>query len=383
MATPTRKPRLLVLTPDFPPAPGGIQLLTYRLAAGMSGFDTRVLALDEPGAASFDARGELAVRRSRVDSRLGGAGRMAALNAAALVEAWRFRPDVTLSAHILASPATAVIRRALGAPTIQYFHANEIGDKPRLAAFATRRADVAVAVSSYTAGLIAATGAEPAELRLIPPGVEMPGDVTPEPAERAERPTLLTIARLRDSYKGHDVLIRALALVRAEVPDVELVVVGDGPLRGELERLAGTVGVAAAVRFLGTVSDDERDRWLRHADVFAMPSRLPADGLAGEGFGIVYLEAAAYGKPVVAGNVAGALDAVADGVSGLLVDPTDPRAVANALTSLLLDRELAARLGHAGAERAKSFAWPLVAARLEAVLLEQVAKRAGGAGPGG
>ena len=308
---------------------------------------------------------------------------MAALNAAALVEAWRFRPDVTLSAHILASPATALIRRALGAPTIQYFHANEIGGKPRLAAFATRRADVAVAVSSYTAGLIAATGAEPAELRLIPPGVEMPGDVTPEPAERVERPTLLTIARLRDSYKGHDVLIRALALVRAEVPDVELVVVGDGPLRGELERLAETAGVAGAVRFLGTVSDDERDRWLRRADVFAMPSRLPADGLAGEGFGIVYLEAAAYGKPVVAGNVAGALDAVADGVSGLLVDPTDPQAVANALTSLLLDRELAARLGHAGAQRAKSFAWPLIAARLEAVLLEQVAKRAGGAGPGG
>jgi len=386
MATPTRKPRLLVLTPDFPPAPGGIQLLTYRLAAGMSGFDTRVLALDGPGAASFDARGELAVRRLRVDNRLGGPGRMAALNAAALVEAWRFRPHVTLSAHILASPATAVIRRALGAPTIQYFHANEIGGKPRLAAFATRRADVAVAVSSYTAGLIAATGAEPAELRLIPPGVEMPGDVTPELVElpeRAERPTLLTIARLRDSYKGHDVLIRALALVRAAVPDVELVVVGDGPLRGELERLAETVGVTGAVRFLGTVSDDERDRWLRRADVFAMPSRLPADGLAGEGFGIVYLEAAAYGKPVVAGNVAGALDAVADGVSGLLVDPTDPRAVANALTSLLLDRELAARLGHAGAERAKGFAWPLIAARLEAVLLEQVAKRAGGAGPGG
>src|ERR1035438_10349457 len=131
MATPTHKPRLLVLTPDFPPAPGGIQLLTYRLAAGMSGFDPRVLALDGPGAASFDARGELAVRRLRVDSRLGGPGRMAALNAAALVEAWRFRPDVTLSAHILASPATALIRRALGAPTIQYFHANEIGARAR------------------------------------------------------------------------------------------------------------------------------------------------------------------------------------------------------------------------------------------------------------
>lgn len=371
MGSPTRTPRLLVLTPDFPPAPGGIQLLTYRLAAGVKGFDTRVLALDGPGAESFDAHSGLSTRRARVDRRLGPA-RMAALNAAALVEAWRFRPDVVLVAHIVASPAAAAIRRALGARTVQYFHANEIGDKPKLAAFAARRADVVVAVSSYTAGLIEAVGASPAELRLIPPGVELPSDPTPE---RQTRPTLLTIARLRDPYKGHDVLIRALARVRAEISDVELVVIGDGPLRGDLERLASVVGVSDAVRFLGTVSDDERDRWLRRMDVFTMPSRLPSDGLAGEGFGIVYLEAAAYGKPVVAGNVAGALDAVADGETGLLVDPTDEQAVADALTRLLLDRELAERLGLAGAERARGFAWPLVAARLEAVLREQVVEK--------
>jgi len=370
MGSPTRTPRLLVLTPDFPTAPGGIQLLTYRLAAGVKGFETRVLALDGPGAASFDRHSGLSTRRVRVGKKLGPA-RMVALNLAALAEARRFRPDVILIAHIVASPAAAAIRRALGARTVQYFHANEIGGKPRLAAFAAGRADVVVAVSSYTAGLIAATGASPAELRLIPPGVELPSDPTPE---RPERPTLLTIARLRDAYKGHDVLIRALARVRADVPDVELVVIGDGPLRGDLERLASAVGVTDAVRFLGTVSDDERDLWLRRTDVFTMPSRLPSDGRAGEGFGIVYLEAAAYGKPVVAGNVAGALDAVADGETGLLVDPTDERAVADALTRLLSDRELARRMGVAGAERAKRFAWPLVAARLESVLLEQVAE---------
>jgi phosphatidylinositol alpha-1,6-mannosyltransferase len=371
MGSPTHTPRLLVLTPDFPPAHGGIQLLTYRLASGVKGFNTRVLAFDEPGAASFDAHSGLPTRRIRVDKRLGSA-RMAALNAVALAEASRFRPDVVLIAHIVASPAAAAIRRLLGARTVQYFHANEIGGKPKLAAFAARHADVVVAVSSYTAGLIAATGASPPDQRLIPPGVEIPGDPTPEPHER---PTLLTIARLRDAYKGHDVLIRALALVRREVPDVELVVIGDGPLRGDLERLASTVGVTDAVRFLGTVSDDERDRWLRRTDVFTMPSRLPADGRAGEGFGIVYLEAAAYGKPVVAGNVAGALDAVADGETGLLVDPTDERAVADALARLLLDPALARRLGGAGAERARGFEWPLVVARLEALLFEQVVEK--------
>ena len=84
------------------------------------------------------------------------------------------------------------------------------------------------------------------------------------------------------------------------------------------------------------------------AQLLAMPSRLPAGGFAGEGFGIVYLEAGAYGKPVVAGNVGGALDAVRDGETGLLVDPLDPLAVAEAIATLLSDRELAGRLGEGG-----------------------------------
>ena len=85
-----------------------------------------------------------------------------------------------------------------------------------------------------------------------------------------------------------------------------------------------------------------------------MPSRLPAGGFAGEGFGIVYLEAGAYGKPVVAGNVGGAVDAVLDGETGLLVDPTDALEVADAITRLLLDEQLATRLGGAGADRART-----------------------------
>ena len=204
-------------------------------------------------------------------------------------------------------------------------------------------------------------------MRLIPPGVDLPRDPRSVPAER---PSFLTIARLEDRYKGHDVLIRALGRVRMEVPDVEWIVIGDGPLRPELEQLARSCGVADAVRFLGAVSDELRDFWLRRADLLAMPSRLPGRGLAGEGFGIVYLEAGAYGKPVVAGNVAGALDAVADGETGLLVDPADSLAVANAISGLLLDRELAQRLGRQGRERARKFAWPEIARRVEAVLLE-------------
>ena len=264
---------------------------------------------------------------------------------------------MTLSVHIVTSPAAALIHRATGAPTVQYFHAKEIGAKPRLAAFAARHARATIAVSDYTARLVAATGATPAALSLIPPGVDLPAVAEPLPEPR---PTLLTIARLEDRYKGHDVIIRALPLIRAAVPDAQWVVIGDGPLRSGLERLAAAHGVADAIRFLGAVDDEERNAWLRRAHALAMPSRLPDGGFAGEGFGIVYLEAGAYGKPVLAGNVAGALDAVADGETGLLVDPADHLAVAAAATRLLRDRELAARLGAAGAARARELAWPRI-----------------------
>jgi phosphatidylinositol alpha-1,6-mannosyltransferase len=367
-------PRLLVITPDFPPAHGGIQQVAHRVAAGIRGFDTRVVALDGTGARAFDAGETFPIRRVRSNRRLRGA-RHLPLNALAFAEAVRFRPDVTLSVHLVASPAAAAIRALLGARTVQYFHAKEIAAKHKLAAFAAAKADVVIAVSSYTAGLVEATGAAPSDMRLISPGVELPADADAS-ALPAERPTFVTIARLEDRYKGHDVLVRSLVSIRERVPDVEWVVIGDGPLRGELETLAGTHGVADSVRFLGSVSDQERNSWLRRAQLLAMPSRLPGGGLAGEGFGIVYLEAAAYGKPVVAGNVAGAVDAVRDGETGLLVDPTDPVAVGDAIVRLLGDSELARRLGRAGAERARSFAWPVIVERLEEVLLEQTQRAA-------
>ena len=359
------RPRLLILAADFPPAHGGIQVLIHQLALGMSGFETEVLTLQAPGAQAFDAAQPLLTHRVRAP---GGShpARILALNAGALQSALRFRPHVTLSAHVLTSPAAAIIAATLRAPTAQYFYANEIVGKPRLSAFAARRADVVIAISSYTSSLIGATGAAPADVRLIAPGVELPAERSPLPAER---PTVLTIARLKDSYKGHDVLIRALAEVRRSVPEMQWIVIGDGPLRGSLEALAAECGLAEAARFLGALGDEERNAWLRRADVFAMPSRLPGGGLAGEGFGIVYMEASAFGKPVVAGNVAGALDAVADGVSGLLVDPTDASAVAGAVTRLLLDPALAQRLGRQGAERARDYAWPVIAERVQQTLL--------------
>jgi len=362
------RPRLLILTPDFPPAPGGIQVVAHRLASGLQDFDTTVIAPESPGAARFDAASGVRTHRVRGGGALRG-GRNVLLNAAALARGMSLRPRMTLSMHIVTSPAAAGVHRATGARTVQYFHAEEIGAKPRLAAFAAQRADASIAVSEYTAGLVAATGAAVHDLHVIGNGTDVPEHASP--LEHA-RPTILTIARIEERYKGHDTLVRALPLVLAKVPDAQWVVIGDGSLRPGLEALAASYGVSQAIQFLGAVGDEQRNLWLRRARLLAMPSRLPAGDFAGEGFGIVYLEAGAYGKPVVAGNVGGSLDAVRDGETGLLVDPTDPLLVAEAITRLLLDGELARRLGEAARWRALAHTWPHVVARVHDVLLAQL-----------
>lgn len=363
-------PRVLVLSPDYPPAMGGIQQLVHRIVSHTDRLEVRVITLDHDQAAEFDAGQPHDVVRVRRgwDRRLG----VAALNAHALEQARRFRPNVVLAAHIVTAPAAAVIRRVLGIPVVLYLYAKEIGASRQLARWAVKRSDVIIAISRYTEQLALSVGAERERIRLIPPGVD-PARITGEP--RRSTPTVLTVARLEDRYKGHDVLVRALPLIRARVPGAEWVVIGSGSLRRDIERLARGTRVEHAVRLCGALPDAERDAWLDRAHVLSMPSRLPAGSAAGEGFGIVYLEAGMHGIPAVAGNVGGAVDAVVDGETGLLVDPTDHVAVGNAIADLLNDPARAAEMGEAGARHAEAFAWPLIARRVEDLLLDTARAR--------
>lgn len=324
-----------------------------------------MVTMATPGDADFDARQPYAVRRV---AWLPRSRRLSFLwlNAVAVWEARRARPSVVLSGHIVTGLAARALKRLWRIPTVQYLHADEVRAAPRLADFALRGATAVVVVSRHTAEIARAAGVDAGRIHLIPPGVDL---VTEVDLRRDGPPTLLTVARLEDEYKGHDVVLHALTSIREGVPDVTWTVVGEGSLRRRLEALAAQYGVEAQVRFLGDLSDEERDRWYRSAHVFVMPSRLPPGG-GGEGFGIVYLEAAAHGLPVVAGNVAGARDAVVDGETGLLVDPTDHLEVAAAVTRLLLDEDLRMRLGQRGFERAAGYAWAEIARRVEALVLE-------------
>lgn len=369
------RPLVLVLTPDFPPARGGIQALAYQVVNEFTRVDVQVVAIDAPGASEFDERQQFPVRRVGGDWGSRAAAVMA-LNVWGFLAAARRRPDAILSLHIVAGPAAALARKRLSIPFAQYVYAKEIGARPALASHAMGRADRVIAISNYARTLAMSVGAQASRIALIHPGVSLPSRV-----ERVamDRPIILSIARLEDRYKGHDVLMRTMPIIRASVPDVEWVILGDGPLRPALEGLATAVGVDDCVSFLGSVSDGERDHWLARGDVLVMASRMPAQGLAGEGFGIVYLEANAYGMPAVGGNVGGATDAIVDGQTGLLVDPTDPIDLAGAIVRLITDGALARRLGEQGMARAQEFAWPRISAQVEEVLLDLVEKRASAA----
>jgi phosphatidyl-myo-inositol dimannoside synthase len=368
------EPSVLIATPDYPPRLGGIQVLVNRLARNLRTMRPHVVTFSAPGAAEFDVAGGIPVTRiSRASSPALSALR---LNAAVIRTGMSQRPDVVLSAHIVTSPAAVALRTATGAPVAQFLYGKEIGARERLARFAIRHADRCVAISRYCRDLATSVAGDGAGIEIIHPGVDLPTSTNGNRAARFERPTIVTVARLEDTYKGHDVILRAMPLVRSRVPGARWLVVGDGPLRPHLEELATTNRVSGdGVEFLGAVPDARRDEILARSHVFAMPSREPAGRLGGEGFGIVFLEAGLRRLAVVAGAEAGVLDSVVDGETGLLVDPRDHVALADAISAVLLDGALADRLGAGGEDRAKTLAWPHVADRVEELLLALLESR--------
>jgi phosphatidylinositol alpha-1,6-mannosyltransferase len=218
-------------------------------------------------------------------------------------------------------------------------------------------AEAVLAANRYAAGLVSSLGVPAGRLRLVYPPPALHGIPNAAAVERlrrryglANKPLLLTVGRLV-RRKGHRLVLRALEEVWRAVPTARYVVVGEGPERARLEELASHLSRPAQVLFTGGVSDEEVAAWLSLSSVFIMtPETLP-DGDV-EGFGMVYLEAGAFGKPVIGSAAGGVPEAIVDGATGLLVPEGDAAAVAAAAVRLLSDRALARELGKRGRERA-------------------------------
>jgi phosphatidylinositol alpha-1,6-mannosyltransferase len=376
--------RVLLVTNDFPPRRGGIQsyleaFVGQLLAAG--GHELTVYAPKWKDCAAYDENAAAAgyrVVRHPTTLMLPEpmvANRMRALIAEHDIETVWFGAAAPLA---LLAP---LARSAGAARVMASTHGHEVGwSMLPLARNALRRigneTDIVTYVSSYTRGRFASAFGPRAHLERLSPGVDV-DRFTPDPAARAalrarhglgERPVVVCLSRLVPR-KGQDMLIRALPAIRAAVPGTALVVVGGGPYRDTLHKLAHRAGVAEHVVFTGGVPGEELPAYHAMADVFAMPCRTRGAGLDVEGLGIVFLEASACGVPVVAGRSGGAPETVRDGETGVVVDGTDVGAIAAAVSGVLADPDAAAAMGAAGRQwTVRNWQWSAQGARLHRLL---------------
>ena len=279
--------------------------------------------------------------------------------AAAVVAARRWRRRlVILACHPHLAPVARACARVSGAPFLVLCHGEEVWrPQRRLVGHALRVADAVVAHTRFTTSMVQQTaGVDGRRFVLLPPPLsgELPLAAGVRP-QRGRQPRVLSVARLvpEHAYKGIDTLLTVWPRVLEAVPQAELQVVGDGPDRLRLEAEARRLRLDGRVRFAGVLDDAALARAYGEAAVFALPVRTTVGSQAGgEGFGLVYLEAAAAGLPVVAGNGGAIPEVVRDGETGLLVDPYAPDEVARAIVKLLCDPLLARRMGEAAQRRA-------------------------------
>ncbi|MDR0578269.1 MAG: glycosyltransferase [Candidatus Accumulibacter sp.] len=215
-------------------------------------------------------------------------------------------------------------------------------------------ADKVIAVSSFTCNaLVQEMGLPRESIALVPNGVDterfllgMPNDEFLIRHELSGKRIILTIGRLVPR-KGMDMAIRAMPKIIRKIPDVHYVIVGDGGYRSQLEQIIHEQELWKYVTLVGKVTDKDLVCFLQACDLFIMPNRTMPDGDT-EGFGLVFREANACGKPVVGGRAGGAVEAVIDGETGLLVDGYSPDEIADAVVHLLENKELMQQMGENG-----------------------------------
>jgi phosphatidylinositol alpha-1,6-mannosyltransferase len=366
----------LFVTNDFPPKIGGIQTMLWELWRRLDPSTFAVLTTPHPDAAAWDAQQPFRVVRTR---------ERVLLPSPSMVHRVDDLVTEVGADVVLLDPALPVglLGPRLRVPYGVVLHGAEVTVPGRLPAAARllRRvldgAGLVVAAGGYPLAEAERVASGPLPSVLVPPGVDTERFVPLDPAARRAARTRLglpeegrlvvSVSRLVPR-KGMDVLIKAAALLAPSRPDLTVAIGGGGRDHDRLARLIAATG--APVRLLGRVEHDDLPDLYACGDVFAMLCRNRWGGLEQEGFGIVFVEAAAGGVPQVAGDSGGAAEAVADGETGLVVrHPEDPAAVADALARLLDDPAARSRMGQAARERAMaSFSYDVLAARLGTAL---------------
>jgi phosphatidylinositol alpha-1,6-mannosyltransferase len=365
-------PATLLVTNDFPPRVGGIQRTLEALWNSLPPDRVSVLAPEWPGAVNVDRAAAYPIVREPGGFAWptpGFARRLRNVIKETGAEVVLFGDAFPLAAlgPRLAATGTPYLVAAHG---FDYWLSVVPGAHAMLRRMTSRASRVPVMCREFIARTVRTAVPSRVPVSVLYPGADIdafrPGLPTDDLRERYgidDRPLVVCVSRLV-ARKGQDVLIRGIADVRRHVPGATLLIVGAGPYEARLRTLAAGAP-AGAVVFAGEVSEQDLPRHYAAADVFAMPCRTRLGGLEVEGWGNVFIEAAACGKPVVVGDSGGARESLVDGETGVLVDGTDIAGVAAAVAGLLGDPEGASAMGRAGRERVeRDHHWPAIAGRL-------------------
>lgn len=380
--------KALFLTIDFPPMGGGMARHAADVCGALkrSGVETSVIA---PSAGNMPVDDIAGIPVTRLKSVVTGRifdnylGSVLAFLIPGMRYAAAQKPDLVLAnTWSIAGVAAMLIKRFTGVPYAVFVHGLDIyagrssAKVSALMRMVIGNASAVIANSNFTKDLVArVTGFAGAVV--LNPMVE-PSRLLSAAGRGERRPgspgTILTVARLVES-KGHDLVIRAMPKILAKFPDTVYRIVGSGPLGEELKRLASREGVSDHVIFEGEVGDGALAGFYRDCDIFVMTSREINSRGEVEGFGITFLEAGVFSKPVVGSRCGGIPDAIADGVSGVVADPADPDTIAGIIINLFTDTALARRMGEAGRLRAeKGFGPEAFAVKLKAIIDKAAAR---------
>jgi phosphatidylinositol alpha-1,6-mannosyltransferase len=352
--------RTLVITNDFPPRPGGIQTFGYEIVRRFEPDSVTVLTSDWEGAAEFDAAQDFKIIRAQTQTLLPSKSTLAMAREIVVSEnITRVLFGAAAPLGLLASPL-----RKLGVQNIVGMtQGHETGwAMTPVMRQALRKigndTDHLTYISEYTHKKIAKALSfdAAARMRRIVPGVNVaefsPANVIVGNQLRADlgwmdRPVIVCVSRLM-ARKGQDELIRALPEVHQTSPKASLIIVGEGPYRKDLESLIKKFRLEEFVHLTGKVSQTDLSKWYAAGDIFAMPCRTRVGGWDVEGLGIVFLEGSATGLPVIVGDSGGAIDAVLDGETGFLVDGNNTGEIAQQISFLISNPEVAKQMGEAG-----------------------------------
>lgn len=382
---------ILFISFDYPPLRGGIANISYNVAKCLALEDGKlmIIAPAAKGGKEFDEKSHLTTFRVTNKKII----REFMLFFTILYLVFKFKIDVICSLTWYPEAAVSYFVSILtGVPYVIHVHAMDYFEDRRsiinklkyncFRGFIKRltfsRARRVITLSNFMRDRLIVRGIDALKIEVTPPGVEpsrfMPGldakDILLKYGLENKK-VLLTVARL-DDYKGHDMVIKTLPRLISKFPDIIYLIVGIGPYEGHLRKLTENLKLKGYVIFTGWEDNEMLPLYYNTCDIFIMLSREVYREAKVEGYGLVFLEASACGKPIIAGRSGGIEDAVIDGVTGILVDPLNLDEIESAIMKILSDRHYAAMLGANSLVRIKKegLNWHNTAKKIREILTE-------------